>query len=1120
MAYLAPIHRPSSVRHALRIRLLDPEEESLVVAKANRLEIYSLTEDGVVLSHTRTLYGKVTMLERLQFAHSPTEHLFVGTDRYMYFTLSWDAESQQVHTQKTYVDQADKTSRDSQTKDRCLVDPTKQYMTLQLFDGIVTILPMVSKGKKRKSSEALTLGDPIPVRIAEFFVRSSGFLYPRGNADVQPKLAILYADNHEKICLSIKGLDHSPGGAGDPGSASLETLSSRDDLELGASHIIPVPSPAYGLLILAETSITYFHDLSGESLTEPLRDPTLFVAWTQIDAQRWLLGDDYGKLFLLMLLIEEDEVKGWKLDFIGITSRATALVYLGNGLAFVGSHQGDSQVIRIQKQEIQILQNLANVAPILDFTIMDMGNRNGETHSNEYASGQARIVTGSGAFQDGSLRSIRSGVGMEEQGLLGDMEHILDLYPLSSQSASDQVDILAATFADETRVFQFSADGEVEEKEELMGLSLTEGSLSISNIPSNRLLQVTHSQARLSDLESGMVTAEWSTQNEEPITVASANDTHLAISIRGTEILALDLTKDLEISARRKFPEEGQIACIQVPSVCKGICIAGFWQSTAVVILNINSLATVQTVVMSEDVVAVPRSLVLTQLIPDESPTLLVAMANGEVVTFSMDTTNHALTARKATILGTQGATFKTLPRSNGLFNVFAICEHSSLIYGSEGRIVYSAVTAEEASCVCPFDSEAYPGAIAIATPGDLRIALVDTERTTHVQTLKVNETVRRVAYSPKLKAFGFGTIHRELQNGYEVIQSHLKLADEVMLKELDTFALNEEELIESYIRADLRDGTGELVERFVVGTAYMDPSGEDVVRGRILVLAVGPERKLKLVGKLSVLGACRALGVVDGNIVAALVKTVIIYGLNGPEFTKLATYRTSTAPIALSIQGNQIAIADLMKSVSVISYARPSHPGGAHSLVEVARHFQTAWATAVAYVDDHTWLESDADGNLMVLKQNLGGVTPNDQRMLQTISEIRLGEMVNKIQRVDVEESGSAVVVPRAFMGTVDGSIYLFALIAPSKQDLLMRLQQAMASRVQSPGDVPFNTYRAFKNSIRESEEPFRFVDGELLEKFLDCPSSMQESICEEVGVQADVEDMRTMVEGLKRIH
>lgn len=32
MAYIAPIHRPTSVRHALKIRFLSPDEDSLVVA--------------------------------------------------------------------------------------------------------------------------------------------------------------------------------------------------------------------------------------------------------------------------------------------------------------------------------------------------------------------------------------------------------------------------------------------------------------------------------------------------------------------------------------------------------------------------------------------------------------------------------------------------------------------------------------------------------------------------------------------------------------------------------------------------------------------------------------------------------------------------------------------------------------------------------------------------------------------------------------------------------------------------------------------------------------------------------------------------------------------------------
>ena len=635
-----------------------------------------------------------------------------------------------------------------------------------------------------------------------------------------------------------------------------------------------------GLLILAETSITYLDDVNGGILSIPLEEATQFVAWAQVDNQRWFIADDSGKLYLLMLLLENGgDVTGWKLDAIGQTSRASVIVYLDGGYMFIGSHQGDSQVVRIQEQGIEVVQTISNIAPVLDFTIMDMGNRSGEGQSNEYSSGQARIVTGSGAFQDGSLRSVRSGVGLEEQGLLGEMDHATDLFSLRSSDTSANVDLLVVSFIAETRLFQFQADGEVEEKAEYKGFSLSEGTLLAADLSNGRLLQVTSSSARVLDSENGMVLSEWFPSNGHPITAASANDQNLMLSVKGLEAFVLDMKEDLKVCARRVF-EEGQIACIHVSHVSSDICIAGFWQTATVAILKIDTLETLQKVVVSDESVSVPRSLLLAQILPEQPPTLFVAMANGEVITFSTNLSNFSLSSKKVTVLGTQQANFRALPRSDGLSNVFATCEHPSLIYGSEGRIVFSAVTAEKASCVCSFDSEAYPGAIAIATPEDVRIAHVDTERTTHVQTLLVGDTVRRLAYSPKLKAFGIGTIHRSVRQSQEIIRSHFKLADEVLFKELDTYALNEEELVESVIRADIREDSGELVERFIVGTAYLDDEEPDSIRGRIIVFAVTSERTLKVITELPVRGACRALGAISGNIVAALVKTVRVPAL------------------------------------------------------------------------------------------------------------------------------------------------------------------------------------------------------------------------------------------------
>ena len=823
------------------------------------------------------------MLQKMRPASSPTDHLFVGTDQYNYFTVSWDASTKQLRTEKSFVDLADKTGRDSQSADRCLVEPMRKHITLELYEGIITVIPVIQKSRKKGDPEIGTLGEAVSVRIPELFVRSSTFLHSR-NPDApkeKPKMLFLYEDNHKKPRLRLRSLDYMAGVSGEPGSAELDELPlAFDDIDPGASHLIPVPAPAHGVLILGETRITYLDEISEDPIIQPLEEATIFVAWEQIDGQRWLLADDFGRLYFLMLLLDGDVVAGWKLDYLGNTSRASCLVYLENGIVFIGSHQGDSQVIRIQEKSIEVVQVLSNIAPILDFTIMDMGSRAGDGQTSEYSSGQARIVTGSGAFQDGSLRSVRSGVGLEELGNLGDLGHVADLFALRSTADTEKSDVLVVSSIGETRIFTFNREGEVEETEDFKGFALNESTLIAKNMAQNRILQVTGTSVRITELEGGMNTASWTPPNGQSILAASSNSRYLALSIGGVEIVILDLLTDLREVSRKTFDLGSQIACIEVPDIFDNICLVGFWQSTTILVLETETLRTVQSSLITEDEMAIPRSILLTQILPDHPPTLFVALADGNVVTFNFDISSYTLSSRKSTILGTQQANFTALPRGEGLFNVFATCEHPSLIYGSEGRIIYSAVTAEKASCICPFDCEAYPGAIAVASSEALKIALVDAERTTHVQTLPIGQTVRRIAYSTNLKAFGIGTIQRTLRGEIEIVQSHFKLADEVVFKELDSYDLNEDELVESVIRADLEEGSKQPVERFVVGTAYLDDERSDSIRGRLIVFEVTQDRKLKVVTELALLGACRALGVLDGNIVAALVKTVSLLSI------------------------------------------------------------------------------------------------------------------------------------------------------------------------------------------------------------------------------------------------
>lgn len=636
-------------------------------------------------------------------------------------------------------------------------------------------------------------------------------------------------------------------------------------------------------MVLGEVSIKYIDDANNEHISQPLEEATIFVAWEQIDGQRWLLADDYGQLYFLMLVLDHrNDVESWKLDKLGTTSRASVMVYLGAGITFIGSHHGDSQVIRISDRSFEIIQTLPNIAPILDFTIMDLGTREGENCTHEFSSGQARIITGSGAFNDGTLRSVRSGVGMEELGVLGEMEHITDLWALQTTSLDDFNDTLVVTFVDETRVFRFSSDGEVEELGNFLGLNLSENTLLVSNLSGGRILHVSEHGVEIAEVESGMVTSSWAPPESRAITSASANDDHVAIVVGGQVLSILDLRKDLEKISEENYGVDNQISGVTLPSSPTRICIAAFPQAAQVSVLSLAGLELLQKQSLGIIGEAFPRAVLLANILPDSPPTLFVSMADGSVVTFSFNLLEYSLSGMSKLVLGSEQPTFKKLPKGNGLFNVFATCEHPSLIYGSEGRIIYSAVNSEGASRICHFNGEAYPGAIAVATSRDLKIALVDQERTTQIQTLSVGATVRRVAYSPSERAFGIGTIKRTLEAGAEIVDSQFVLADEIMFRHLDTYDLRQQELVESVIRAEMhvgkdRNGKPILKDRFIIGTAYGDDETEETTRGRIIILEVDSNRKLLLVTQLPVKGACRSLAMLGNHLVAALVKTVRI---------------------------------------------------------------------------------------------------------------------------------------------------------------------------------------------------------------------------------------------------
>jgi DNA damage-binding protein 1 len=74
------------------------------------------------------------------------------------------------------------------------------------------------------------------------------------------------------------------------------------------------------------------------------------------------------------------------------------------------------------------------------------------------------------------------------------------------------------------------------------------------------------------------------------------------------------------------------------------------------------------------------------------------------------------------------------------------------------------------------------------------------------------------------------------------------------------------------------------------------------------------------------------------------------------------------------------------------------------------------------------------------------------------------------------------------------------------------------MASRVDSLGDLSFMEFRSLRTLTRQASEPYRFVDGELIERFLTCEPNVQKEIVDMVG--KSVEEVKVMIEALRRLH
>jgi hypothetical protein len=147
-----------------------------------------------------------------------------------------------------------------------------------------------------------------------------------------------------------------------------------------------------------------------------------------LDGSRWLLGDHTGQLFVLALQAVSMQVTDLSLDALGETSIPSSLTYLDNGVVYVGSAFGDSQLVRLVRAcppprvaasgltaaqpaasgeaaaaamveggGLEVLDTHINLGPIVDFVVVDLEHLGQVRPTARVCRGEAMLTEAAGA---------------------------------------------------------------------------------------------------------------------------------------------------------------------------------------------------------------------------------------------------------------------------------------------------------------------------------------------------------------------------------------------------------------------------------------------------------------------------------------------------------------------------------------------------------------------------------------------------------------------------------------------------------------------------------------------------------------------------------------------------
>ncbi|KAI0567462.1 Mono-functional DNA-alkylating methyl methanesulfonate [Gracilaria domingensis] len=1040
----------------------------------------------------------------MRMAGETQDQLVVITEKYKLCILRWNPIEARCHVVSS-GDMQDHFVSSGVSERMSIVDPKAKCIALHQYKRLLKVVPTERDADKTAFN----------VRLVEDTIFDMVFLYGCQN----PTVAVLCAhgkENRELRTYEIRMIDQ------DIAQGSWKNAV----LDVTASKLVAVPEPVGGVLVFGDDLVTHI-TANGEHVSQPF-EATIITAVGMVDEQgtRYLIGDQKGYLSILLLITDQKHtVTGIKLETLGETSTACCISYLDSAFAFIGSHTGDSQLVRLRRERsketgsfVEVVQTYSHLGPILDFCIVKgMGY---------LRHGQGQVVTCSGQGKDGSLRIIRNGIGISEHAA-EELPGIKDMFSLRRHIDNRYDSYLLQSFTSATRTLELISADEMAPAI-VPGFDEDTPTLYAANMEGDIMVQVTTKGVQVTDAVTmtAQPTLSWAPPANMRISVASGNTHQLLLATTGGNLILLkvdpekknlievkqaEMEREISCLNCNFLPSSSQMTDVEEPVISRGeayLAVVGLWAEVkevpVVKLLALPSLRTIETIGLGGDVIA--RSVLLATL--EGHHYLLVGLGDGYLLTYSVNS-EVAMTAasseeldsstqlsivseRRKLSVGTQPAQLSVF-RSRGANHVFAACDRPTVVYSTTGggKLLVSNVNLQEVTRVCGFDTEAFPDSLAIATENGLHLGEVDEIQKLHITSVPLGEQPRRIAHMELAKCFGVITETSVVDsNGEEILECYVRIIDDSRYDTLSKYKLKTMENGNSILATTFTGSGIDKNEQFLaVGTAFDLPGDEDPKDGRMLIFRV-IEGKAILVAERECHGAVYSMNSFNGMLIISVGPEVQVLSMAERKdgmlnIRLLHRHRGHTLAYRVKLRGDFVLVGDVMRSISVLSCRKI---GDNYRLEQLARDYEVVWVMAIEMLDDDTYMVADHSKHLYTFKRNSRATSEAVRERLERVGQFHLGARVNGIEHgslvMQLAENESPALNTMIF-GTTDGMLGVIATLKADAYQFFVEVQNAMATLIPGVGGLKHSEWREMKaESPPRSAAAKNFVDGDLIER------------------------------------